>query len=93
METFPTIPPGTRRAWTGKAGLSGTIVRFGIEISTTSFLLVKPISGPACSIIRFVRCPQEDVQHLAGDSDPRTTRLHDRRRRRVTRNLVERISI
>jgi integrase/recombinase XerD len=35
----------------------------------------------------------EDVQHLAGHSDPRTTRLYDRRRRKVTRNIVERISI
>ena len=35
----------------------------------------------------------EDVQHLAGHADPRTTRLHDPRRRKVTRNIVERISI
>lgn len=37
--------------------------------------------------------PIEDVQHLAGHSDPRTTRLYDRRQRKVTRNVVERISI
>lgn len=37
--------------------------------------------------------PLEDVQFLAGHSDPRTTRLYDRRQRRVTRNIVERISI
>jgi site-specific recombinase XerD len=37
--------------------------------------------------------PLEDVQHLAGHADPRTTRLYDRRRRQVTRNVVERISI
>lgn len=35
----------------------------------------------------------EDVQYLAGHADPRTTRLYDRRPKRVTRNLVERISI
>jgi integrase/recombinase XerD len=35
----------------------------------------------------------EDVQHLAGHADPRTTRIYDRRRRKVTRNIVERISI
>ena len=35
----------------------------------------------------------EDVQHLAGHADPRTTRLYDRRRREVTRNIVERIAI
>lgn len=37
--------------------------------------------------------PLEDVQYLAGHADPRTTRLYDRRQRRVTRNVVERISI
>jgi integrase/recombinase XerD len=37
--------------------------------------------------------PLEDVQHLAGHADPRTTRLYDRRQKRVTRNTVERISI
>jgi site-specific recombinase XerD len=37
--------------------------------------------------------PLEDVQMLAGHADPRTTRLYDRRQRRVTRNIVERISI
>lgn len=37
--------------------------------------------------------PLEDVQFLAGHADPRTTRLYDRRQKRVTRNIVERISI
>ena len=37
--------------------------------------------------------PLADVQYLAGHSDPRTTRLYDRRQRAVSRNLVERISI
>lgn len=37
--------------------------------------------------------PLEDVQNLAGHADPRTTRLYDRRNRKVTRNIVERISI
>jgi site-specific recombinase XerD len=35
----------------------------------------------------------DDVQYLAGYSDPRTTRLYDRRKKQVTRNIVERISI
>jgi hypothetical protein len=35
----------------------------------------------------------EDVQRLAGHSDPRTTRLYDRRGRKITRNVVERISV
>ncbi len=37
--------------------------------------------------------PLDDVQYLAGHADPRTTRLYDRSHRKVTRNLVERISI
>lgn len=37
--------------------------------------------------------PLEDVQHLAGHADPRTTGLYDRRHKKVTRNIVERISI
>ena len=35
----------------------------------------------------------EDVQFLAGHSDPRTTGLYDRRQKKVTRNIVERISL
>jgi len=37
--------------------------------------------------------PLEDVQRLAGHADPRTTRLYDRRDKRITRNVVERISV
>ncbi|MCA9212160.1 MAG: tyrosine-type recombinase/integrase [Planctomycetales bacterium] len=35
----------------------------------------------------------EDVQYLLGHSDARVTRLYDRRQRKVTRNIVERISV
>ncbi len=35
----------------------------------------------------------EDVQYLAGHAEPRTTGLYDRRKKKVTRNIVERISI
>jgi integrase/recombinase XerD len=37
--------------------------------------------------------PLEDVQYLAGHADSRTTALYDRRKKKVTRNIVERISI
>jgi integrase/recombinase XerD len=37
--------------------------------------------------------PLEDVQHLAGHAEPRTTGLYDRRQKKVTRNIMERISI
>jgi integrase/recombinase XerD len=32
-------------------------------------------------------------ERLAGHADPRTTRLYDRRQKKITRNVVERISI
>ena len=35
--------------------------------------------------------PLEDVQYLAGHAEPRTTGLYDRRQKKVTRNIVERI--
>ncbi len=37
--------------------------------------------------------PLEDGQRLAGHADPRSTRLYDRRQEKITRNIVERISI
>ncbi len=37
--------------------------------------------------------PLEQVQQLLGHADPRTTRLYDRRGNKVTRNVVERISV
>ena len=37
--------------------------------------------------------PLEDVQYLAGHADARTTSLYDRRKKRVSRNIVERISV
>ena len=37
--------------------------------------------------------PLEDVQYLTGHAHPRTTQIYDHRRRRVSRNLVKRISV
>ena len=37
--------------------------------------------------------PLEEVQHLAGHADPRTTRLYDRRQKKVTRSVVDKISV
>jgi hypothetical protein len=34
-----------------------------------------------------------EQQRLGGHADPRTTRLYDRRDKRIIRNIVERISI
>ena len=35
----------------------------------------------------------EDVQYLAEHSNPQTSEIYDRRHRRVTRNIVECISV
>ncbi len=34
-----------------------------------------------------------DVQYFVGHADPRTKRIYNRRRRNVTRNIVERVAI
>ena len=39
------------------------------------------------------KVPLEEVQYLVGHSRPSTTQIYDRRQRKVTRNLVERISV
>ncbi len=62
------------------AGLSDRLSPHSFRVTTITDLLSQGI-------------PLEDVQNLVGHADPRTTRLYDRRHRRVTRNIVERISI
>jgi site-specific recombinase XerD len=62
------------------AGLPGQFSPHSFRVATVTDLLEQNL-------------PLEDVQHLAGHADPRTTRLYDRRRKKVTRNIVERISI
>ncbi len=52
-----------------------------------------PVFGVHYTDLLEQNVPLEDVQYLAGHSNPRTTRIYDRRRRKVTRNIVERISI
>ena len=36
---------------------------------------------------------EKKVQYLVGHSDPNTTQIYDRRKQKVSRNLVERISV
>lgn len=61
------------------AGLRGELSAHSFRVATITNLIEQGI-------------PIEDVQHLAGHRDARTTKLYDRTTRRVTRNLVERIS-
>lgn len=63
-----------------EAGLPSRISPHSFRVTTITDLLTQGV-------------PLEDVQSLAGHADPRTTRLYDRRNRKVTRNIVERISI
>jgi len=63
-----------------KAGLPSLLSPHSFRVTTITDLLSQGV-------------PLEDVQNLAGHADPRTTRLYDRRQRKVTRNIVERISV
>lgn len=54
---------------------------------------VEPFSVAAVTDLLEQNVSLENIPHLAGHADPRTTRLYDRRRRKMTRNFVERISI
>src|SRR5216117_4542832 len=62
------------------AGLPGVLSPHSFRVTTITDLLEQGV-------------PLEDVQRLAGYADPRTTRLYDRRDKKITRNVVERISI
>ncbi len=62
------------------AGLPGRISPHSFRVCTVTNLLTQGVA-------------LEAVQHLAGHADPRTTRLYDRRQRKVTRNVVERIAV
>src|SRR5215831_13222138 len=62
------------------ADLSGRLSPHSFRVTTITDLLEQGV-------------PLEDVQRLAGHADPRTTRLYDRRDKKITRNIVERISI
>ncbi len=57
--------------------------------------LISPHSFRSCAATDLLLqgVALEDVQHLLGHADARTTRLYDRRQKQVTRNIVERISV
>ncbi|MGL6076762.1 MAG: tyrosine-type recombinase/integrase [Fimbriiglobus sp.] len=62
------------------AGLSPLITPHSFRVKTVTVLLVEGH-------------PLEDVQYLVGHADPRTTRLYDRRKKAVSRGLVDSIPI
>jgi integrase/recombinase XerD len=51
------------------------------------------VPGSAITDLLTQGVPLEDVQYLARHAEPRTTGLYDRRQKKVTRNIVKRISI
>ncbi len=68
------------KRWAKVAGLSARLSPHSFRVCAVTDLLTQGV-------------PLEDVQYLVGHADPRTTRLYDRRGRKVTRNIVERISV
>ena len=58
-------------------------------------LIITPHSFRAMVVTDLLEqgVPIEDVQYLVGHSHPSTTQIYDRRARKVTRNIVERISV
>jgi integrase/recombinase XerD len=58
-------------------------------------LLYSPHSFRVATITDLLgqNVPHEDVQYLAGHADARTTGLYDRRKKKISRNIVERISV
>jgi integrase/recombinase XerD len=62
------------------AGLPGALTPHSFRVTTITTLLEQGVA-------------LEDVQNLANHSDPRTTLLYDRRKRKITRNIVERIPV
>jgi integrase/recombinase XerD len=63
-----------------KAGLASRFSAHSFRVAVATDLLSQDV-------------PLEQVQQLLGHADPRTTRLYDRRGSKVTRNVVERISV
>lgn len=63
-----------------KAGLSTKLSPHSFRVTTATDLLTQGV-------------PLEDVQHLVGHADARTTKLYSRVSQKVTRNIVERISV
>jgi integrase/recombinase XerD len=62
------------------AGLSARLSPQSFRVTTITDLLLQGVL-------------LDDVQRLAGHADARTTKLCDRRDKKVTRNIVERISV
>ena len=89
----PTSPTGFGGAglepWTLRAMLKRRLRAAGLP----AFIKVHSFRAMVITDLLHQGVPMEDVQYLAGHSDPSTTQLYDRRSRSVSRNIVERISV
>ena len=99
----PKDSPLFRAAWFGrrelqKKGIGPYTVRFLLKRRLKDAGLPEIITPHSFRVMVVTdllsqNVPMEDVQYLAGHASPRTTQIYDRRNRRVTRNIVERISV
>ena len=78
-----------RRRVSGEAMLKRRLADAGLS------RIITPHSFRAMVVTDLLQqgVPMEDIQYLVGHSHPSTTQIYDRRARKVTRNIVERISI
>ncbi len=90
--------PGHRGRLTERPMTAGDMLRmvkrrfFAAGLPASSLCCHSFRAGTATNLLEQGVDPAE-VQYLLGHSDPRTTRLYDRRQLRVSRNIVERISV
>jgi integrase/recombinase XerD len=68
------------KRWLKDAGLPSRLSPHSFRVTAITSLLEQGV-------------PMEDLQYLAGHAELRTTMLYDRRKKKVTRNIVERIPI
>jgi integrase/recombinase XerD len=103
---IPSAPPGaplfrriTRKTRTLKAtamtadDMGRMIKRRMMDIGLPAPLSPHSFRVGALTDLLTQGVPLEDVQYLAGHADPRTTRLYDRRQKKVTRSIVDKISV
>ena len=81
----------TKRAMTGHS-IARMFKRRLKDADLPDYLSPHGIRSGSATDLLSQGVPLEEVQYLLGHADPRTTRLYDHRNKKVTRNVVERIS-
>ena len=85
----PLFRPRPLGPWTIRAILKRRLRDAGLP------LIITPHSFRAMVVTDLLEqgVPIDDIQYLVGHSHPSTTHIYDRHARKVTRNIVERISV